>query len=96
MRDYLKFYINGEWVRPAVKEYFDVINPATGEVIAKTPLGTKADVDAAAKAGLKSSTDRRLLTVAAAPYLEPDRNRSNCEFKSTSTTDAIIMNGLRY
>jgi malonate-semialdehyde dehydrogenase (acetylating)/methylmalonate-semialdehyde dehydrogenase len=43
-------YINGEWVKPTVKEYFDVINPATGEVIAKTPLGTKADVEAAAKA----------------------------------------------
>ena len=24
-------YINGEWVKPTVKEYFDVINPATGE-----------------------------------------------------------------
>jgi len=43
-------YINGEWIRPVVKEYFDVINPATGDVIAKTPLGTKADVEAAAKA----------------------------------------------
>jgi len=43
-------YINGEWVKPVVKEYFDVINPATGEVIARTPLGTKADVEAAAKA----------------------------------------------
>ena len=43
-------YINGEWVKPAVKDYFDVINPATGLVIAKTPLGTKADVEAAAKA----------------------------------------------
>ncbi|MBK8616175.1 MAG: CoA-acylating methylmalonate-semialdehyde dehydrogenase [Anaerolineales bacterium] len=43
-------YINGEWVKPDVKEYFDVINPATGEVIARTPLGSKADVEAAAKA----------------------------------------------
>jgi malonate-semialdehyde dehydrogenase (acetylating) / methylmalonate-semialdehyde dehydrogenase len=43
-------YINGEWVKPNVTEYFDVINPATGQVIAKTPLSTKADVDAAAKA----------------------------------------------
>ena len=43
-------YINGEWIKPNVTEYFDVINPATGQVIAKTPLGTKADVDAAAKA----------------------------------------------
>ena len=43
-------YINGEWTKPNVTEYFDVINPATGQVIAKTPLGTKADVDSAAKA----------------------------------------------
>src|SRR5512134_2412811 len=43
-------YINGEWVKPGVTEYFDVINPATGEVIAKTPLGTHVDVEVAAKA----------------------------------------------
>ncbi len=43
-------YINGEWIKPTVKEYFEVINPATGGLIAKTPLGGKSDVDAAAKA----------------------------------------------
>ena len=43
-------FVNGEWIKPNVSEYFDVINPATGQVIAKTPLGTKADVDAAAQA----------------------------------------------
>lgn len=43
-------YINGEWIKPNVTEYFDVINPATGNVIARTPLSTKADVDAAARA----------------------------------------------
>lgn len=42
-------YINGEWVAPKVSEYVDVINPATGEVMAKTPLSGKADVDSAAK-----------------------------------------------
>jgi malonate-semialdehyde dehydrogenase (acetylating)/methylmalonate-semialdehyde dehydrogenase len=43
-------YINGSWIKPSVKEYFDVVNPATGQVIAKTPFGTKADVESAAKA----------------------------------------------
>jgi len=43
-------YINGEWVKPNVTDFVDVINPATGQVIAKTPLSTKADVAAAAKA----------------------------------------------
>jgi malonate-semialdehyde dehydrogenase (acetylating)/methylmalonate-semialdehyde dehydrogenase len=43
-------YINGEWVTPIVSEYVDIINPATGEVMAKTPLSGKADVDSAANA----------------------------------------------
>jgi len=43
-------YINNEWVEPKVSEYADVINPATGEVIAKTPLCGKVEVEAAAKA----------------------------------------------
>jgi len=43
-------YINGEWIEPKVKDYFDVINPATGEVIAKTPLCGADAVDSAAKA----------------------------------------------
>ena len=40
-------YINGEWVKPEVNECFDVINPATGQVIARTPLSGKEAVDAA-------------------------------------------------
>ncbi|HQU37165.1 MAG TPA: CoA-acylating methylmalonate-semialdehyde dehydrogenase [Anaerolineales bacterium] len=43
-------YINNQWTKPSVTEYFDVLNPATGQVIARTPLGTKADVDSAARA----------------------------------------------
>lgn len=43
-------YINGSWTKPSTTNYFNVINPATGQVIAKTPLGTKADVDSAARA----------------------------------------------
>ncbi len=43
-------YINGEWTKPAVSEYFDVVNPATGETIARTPLSGASDVDLAAGA----------------------------------------------
>jgi malonate-semialdehyde dehydrogenase (acetylating)/methylmalonate-semialdehyde dehydrogenase len=43
-------YINGEWIKPAVDEYNEVINPATGGVIARTPLCRKDVVEAAAKA----------------------------------------------
>jgi len=43
-------YINGEWIEPKVKEYFDVVNPATGELMARTPLCGFGEVDSAAKA----------------------------------------------
>ena len=42
-------YINGEWIQPNVSEYFDVVNPATGETIARTPLSSASDVDLAAR-----------------------------------------------
>ena len=47
-------YINGEWVKPEVTEYADVINPATGAVIANTPLSGKDAVEAAARAGAEA------------------------------------------
>jgi malonate-semialdehyde dehydrogenase (acetylating)/methylmalonate-semialdehyde dehydrogenase len=43
-------YINGEWRKSAGVEWLDVVNPATGQVIAQTPLGSKVDVDAVAQA----------------------------------------------
>jgi malonate-semialdehyde dehydrogenase (acetylating)/methylmalonate-semialdehyde dehydrogenase len=43
-------YINSAWIKPEANEYLDVINPATGAVIARTPLGSKADVASAAQA----------------------------------------------
>ena len=56
-------YINGEWVKPAVNEYFDVLNPATGAVIARTPLGTKADVESAAQAASEAYVSWRRVPV---------------------------------
>src|SRR5687767_5771644 len=43
-------YINGEWIKPDVKEYYEVIDPATGQVIAQTPLCNTVDVNSAAQA----------------------------------------------
>jgi len=43
-------YINGQWLEPAVANYFEVLNPATGKVIAKTPLSPASAVEAAAQA----------------------------------------------
>ena len=50
MRNYLKHYINGEWVESTGNDTEDVINPATEEVIGKISLGTKEDLDKAVKA----------------------------------------------
>jgi betaine-aldehyde dehydrogenase len=70
----LKNMIDGKFVAPADGKREDVINPATGEVIAKAPLSGKGDVDAAVKAataafeewGVTTPADRsnRLLKIA--------------------------------
>ena len=43
-------YMNGEWIEPGAGQYADVINPATGQVLARTPLCGPEAVDAAAQA----------------------------------------------
>jgi len=40
-------YINGQWRDSTATEFLDVTNPATGEVIAQTPLSDAAEVNAA-------------------------------------------------
>ncbi len=50
MRNYLKFYINGNWVDPVAPKTLDVINPATEGVAGRISMGSAADVDAAVKA----------------------------------------------
>ena len=50
----LRNFIGGSWTPSRATELFDVHNPATGEVIARTPLSTGADVDAAVAAAAKA------------------------------------------
>jgi len=50
MRDYLEFYIDGRWARPATLKTLDVINPATEAVAGRIALGSAADVDRAVAA----------------------------------------------
>jgi len=50
VREYTKFYIDGEWVEADTLDRTEVIDSATEEVIATVPLGTASDVDKAAKA----------------------------------------------
>jgi aldehyde dehydrogenase (NAD+) len=43
MREYLKFYIDGQWVDPLRPNAFDVENPATEQVSGKISLGSAAE-----------------------------------------------------
>jgi malonate-semialdehyde dehydrogenase (acetylating) / methylmalonate-semialdehyde dehydrogenase len=43
-------YINGAWRRASTADFFDVTNPATGELVARTPMSSPADVAAAVQA----------------------------------------------
>src|SRR5579864_1113968 len=43
-------FIGGRWVKAQTADFFDVHNPAVGDVIGRTPLSSSADVDAAVKA----------------------------------------------
>ncbi len=49
-----QMFIGGQWVAGAGSEDQDVINPATGEVIARVPKGTAEDVDRAVAAARKA------------------------------------------
>ncbi|MFT4116011.1 NAD-dependent succinate-semialdehyde dehydrogenase [Bradyrhizobium sp.] len=44
----LDLYIGGAWVPASSGETLDLVNPATGEIIAHVPLATPADLDASA------------------------------------------------
>ncbi len=46
----IKNYINGQWTASTGTDHVDIINPATGELIDQTPMGTATDVDAAVQA----------------------------------------------
>jgi malonate-semialdehyde dehydrogenase (acetylating)/methylmalonate-semialdehyde dehydrogenase len=47
-------FVGGSWVSARAREFQDVHNPATGEVIARAPLSTAADLDAAVTAAQKA------------------------------------------
>jgi malonate-semialdehyde dehydrogenase (acetylating)/methylmalonate-semialdehyde dehydrogenase len=47
-------FIGGRWVDSAATEFGEVRNPATDELLARVPLGGRADVDAAVAAATKA------------------------------------------
>ena len=66
----LKNYINGQWVDSKSKAVLDVINPATGQAIAKVPAGSGEDIrDAAESAHIASKTWRNTPATQRVQYL---------------------------
>ena len=54
MIDKRKFYINGTWINPIIKNDFEVINPSNEQPYAFISLGTTEDVDLAVNAAKKA------------------------------------------
>src|SRR6476469_4953322 len=54
MREYLKFYIDGQWVDPVRPNTLDVDNPTTEQVSGKIAVGSAADVDVAVRAARRA------------------------------------------
>ncbi|HKD16338.1 MAG TPA: CoA-acylating methylmalonate-semialdehyde dehydrogenase [Thermoanaerobaculia bacterium] len=50
----LENFVGGRWVPSRASQFHDVHNPATGETIARTPLSTSTEVDAAVAAASKA------------------------------------------
>ncbi|MGG7104139.1 aldehyde dehydrogenase family protein [Rhodococcus sp. 24CO] len=50
MREYLKFYIGGQWVDPAESTTLEIVNPATEKVCGTVASGSSTDVDRAVAA----------------------------------------------
>ncbi|UOQ44711.1 aldehyde dehydrogenase [Halobacillus salinarum] len=55
-----QLYINGEYVDSSGNDWIDIVNPATEEVISKTPRGTKEDVDRAVEAAFQAQKEWEL------------------------------------
>jgi aldehyde dehydrogenase (NAD+) len=55
-------FINGAWHAPAASEYFDTIDPSTGEKLASVAQGSSADIDSAVAAAHAAFPKWRALT----------------------------------
>ncbi|HXF05826.1 MAG TPA: CoA-acylating methylmalonate-semialdehyde dehydrogenase [Blastocatellia bacterium] len=63
-------FINGQWLPAMATDTLDVVNPATGEVLAAVPLGAEADVGRAVEAAARAFPEwRRTPPVERVQYL---------------------------
>jgi aldehyde dehydrogenase (NAD+) len=57
-----QLFIDGAWRAPVAEEYFDTVDPSTGEKLASVAQGGAADIDAAVRAARAASSRWRALT----------------------------------
>jgi malonate-semialdehyde dehydrogenase (acetylating)/methylmalonate-semialdehyde dehydrogenase len=58
-KETLANYVNGKWQSSTAAAYQDVVNPATGEVLAEVPLSSPTEVDQAAQVAAAAADDWR-------------------------------------
>src|SRR5262249_14807579 len=56
-------FVNGRWSKSTATDYLPVLNPAKGEAIARVPLSSAADVDAAVGAARRAFAEWRRMPV---------------------------------
>lgn len=89
----LKNYINGEWIESKSNDIRDVINPATGEVIAKVPMSTVEETEEAIKAANKAFARwRRTIPVTRARYFFEMKSMMEDNFEDLAR-QVVIENG---
>jgi acyl-CoA reductase-like NAD-dependent aldehyde dehydrogenase len=54
LRERYEHFIDGEWTKPASKQYFDTVSPATTKVLATVAKGNAKDIDRAVQAARRA------------------------------------------
>ena len=65
LKEQYELFINGKFVKPISKKYYETINPSNGKVISKIALANDKDVDVAVKAA-KNAYDKTWSKISAA------------------------------
>jgi aldehyde dehydrogenase (NAD+) len=105
MKTYQHF-INNEWVAPDSGDYFDALDPFSGEAWAKLPLGNAQDVDRACRAaaaamegpwGRLSATDRGMLLYKLGALIDRDAEKlAEVESRDNGKLKSEVLGQVRY
>jgi malonate-semialdehyde dehydrogenase (acetylating)/methylmalonate-semialdehyde dehydrogenase len=80
-------YVGGRWHTPSGRDALDVLNPATGEILARVPLSSAEDVDAVVKGASAAFEDwRRTPPTERIQYLFKLRNLLEENFEDIART----------